>query len=104
MIKYAARVNGLTALAINHVDTIGKLPKSNGQETRNFPCSLKELAQCEPVYEEFDGWDEDISNVKSFDDLPDNAKNKTDWCGEGKRADYSRAFDDFAGTQNCSGS
>ncbi|ABN54288.1 MAG TPA: adenylosuccinate synthetase [Hungateiclostridium thermocellum] len=82
MIKYAARVNGLTALAINHVDTIGKLPKiklcvaykKNGQETRNFPCSLKELAQCEPVYEEFDGWDEDISNVKSFDDLPDNAK------------------------------
>jgi len=44
MIKYAARVNGLTALAINHVDTIGKLPKiklcvaykKNGQETRNF--------------------------------------------------------------------
>jgi len=29
MIKYAARVNGLTALAINHVDTIGKLPKSS---------------------------------------------------------------------------
>ncbi len=82
MIKYAARVNGLTALAINHVDTIGKLPKiklcvaykKNGQQTRNFPSSLKELAQCEPVYEEFDGWDEDISNVKSFDNLPDNAK------------------------------
>ncbi|HHV28746.1 adenylosuccinate synthase [Acetivibrio mesophilus] len=82
MIKYAARVNGLTALAINHVDTIGKLPKimlcvaykKNGQETRNFPSSLKELAQCEPVYEEFDGWEEDISKVKSFNDLPDNAK------------------------------
>lgn len=82
MIKYAARVNGLTGLAINHVDTIGKLPKimlcvayrKNGHETSNFPCSLKELAQCEPVYEEFDSWDEDISNVKSFNDLPDNAK------------------------------
>ncbi|HOM03683.1 MAG TPA: adenylosuccinate synthase [Acetivibrio sp.] len=82
MIKYAARVNGLTALAINHVDTIGKLPKiklcvaykKNGRETLNFPSSLKELAQCEPVYEEFDSWNEDISNIKSFDDLPDNAK------------------------------
>lgn len=82
MIRYAARVNGLTALAINHVDTIGKIPKiklcvayeKDGQETRNFPCSLKELAKCEPVYEEFDGWDVDISNVKTFNDLPDNAK------------------------------
>lgn len=82
MIRYASRVNGLTGLAINHVDTIGKLPKiklcvsymKDGQEIRYFPCSLKELAKCEPVYEEFDGWQEDISEVKSFDKLPDKAK------------------------------
>jgi len=82
MLKYAAKVNGLTALAINHVDTIGKLPKiklckayiKDGVEIRNFPASLKELAKCEPVYEEFDNWDEDISNVRKFEDLPSNAK------------------------------
>jgi len=82
MIKYAARVNGLTALAINHVDTIGKLDKiklcvayrKNGEIITNFPASLKELAQCEPVYEEFDGWKEDISSVRDFDSLPENAK------------------------------
>ncbi|MFZ5985922.1 MAG: adenylosuccinate synthase [Bacillota bacterium] len=82
MIRYAARVNGLTGLAINHVDTIGKLLKiklcvaykKNGQETYSFPCSLKELEECVPVYEEFDGWDIDISNVRTFDDLPENAK------------------------------
>jgi len=82
MLKYAARVNGLTALAINHVDTIGKLEKiklctayiKDGQKVDYFPASLKDLSKCEPVYEEFDGWNEDISKVKSFDELPDNAK------------------------------
>jgi adenylosuccinate synthase len=82
MIRYAARVNGLTALAINHVDTIGKLDKiklcvsyiKDGNKVSYFPCSLKELAKCEPVYEEFDGWDMDISNVKSYNELPQNAK------------------------------
>lgn len=82
MIKYAARVNGLTGLAINHVDTIGKLGKiklcvaykKDGEITTRFPASLKELAKCEPVYEEFDGWTEDISGVRSFNELPANAK------------------------------
>ncbi len=82
MIRYAARVNGLTGLAINHVDTIGKIPKiklcvaykKDGKEIKSFPASLKELAKCEPVYEEFDGWNEDISGVRNYNDLPGNAK------------------------------
>ena len=83
MIRYAARVNGLTGLAINHVDTIGKLEniklcvayKKDGNIINNFPSSLKELEKCTPVYEEFEGWaDTDISNVKTFEDLPANAK------------------------------
>jgi adenylosuccinate synthase len=82
MIKYASRVNGLTALAINHVDTIGKLEKiklcraykKDGVEINYFPASLKELAKCEPVYDEFDGWDEDISGIRRYEDLPANAR------------------------------
>jgi len=82
MIKYAARINGLTALAINHVDTIGKLGKiklctaykKDGQIVSYFPASLKELAKCEPVYEEFDGWNEDISHIKEYEKLPVNAR------------------------------
>ena len=82
MIKYAAKINGLTALAINHVDTIGKLKeiklcvgyKKDGQVIRTFPASLNELAKCEPIYEVFEPWNEDISNVKSFADLPQNAQ------------------------------
>ncbi len=82
MIKYAARINGLTALAINHVDTIGKLNKiklcaaynKDGEIIDYFPSSLDELAKCTPVYEEFEGWTEDISGAKSYDELPRNAK------------------------------
>lgn len=82
MIKYAAKINGLTALAINHVDTIGKLKEiklctsynKEGQVIKTFPASLNELAKCKPIYEVFEPWNEDISNIKSFDKLPQNAK------------------------------
>lgn len=82
MMKYAAMVNGLTHLAINHVDTIGKMDKiqlcvgyeKDGQQVEYFPASLEELAKCKPIYEEFDGWEEDISQIRNFDDLPENAK------------------------------
>lgn len=77
MIRMAARVNGLTALAINHIDTIGKIDKiklcvayeKDGQQINNFPASLTELAKMNPVYEEFDGW-EIPKNAKNFSDLP----------------------------------
>lgn len=82
MIKYAARINGLTGLAINHVDTIGKLDKiklctaymKDGKKITYFPASLEELAKCEPVYEEFEPWNEDISGARSYNELPANAK------------------------------
>ncbi|HEY9062111.1 MAG TPA: adenylosuccinate synthase [Pseudobacteroides sp.] len=82
MIRYAARVNGLTALAINHIDTIGKIAKiklctsykKDGVLINHFPASLEELAKCEPIYEEFDGWNEDISDIREFNSLPANAK------------------------------
>jgi adenylosuccinate synthase len=81
MIKFAGRVNGLTCLAMNHVDTLGKLNKiklctgyeNNGKIITAYPASLKELEQLTPFYEEFDGW-EISPNTTTFDQLPDNAK------------------------------
>ena len=81
-LKYAAMVNGLTGLAINHVDTIGKLDKiklcvgykKDGEVTMNFSTDEDYLADCEPVYEEFEGNFGDISNCKTRDELPQNAK------------------------------
>lgn len=83
MLKYAARVNGLTGFCMNHLDTIGKLDsiklcvnyKLDGKIIDYYPANLKELERVEPVYEEFESWKGvDISKVRSFDDLPEAAK------------------------------
>lgn len=81
-LKYAAMLNGLTGLAINHVDTIGKMNKiklcvayKKGNEVNmKFSCDEEYLKDVEPVYEEFDGNFGDISNIKRREDLPENAK------------------------------
>ncbi len=83
MLKYAARINGLTGLCMNHLDTIGKMDsiklcvgyKLDGKVIEYYPSNLKELARCEPIYEEFQGWkDTDISKLRRFESLPAAAK------------------------------
>ncbi len=83
MIRYAARVNGITSLAINHLDTIGKLDhirlcvayEKDGVRTMSFPADLKELARCTPVYEEFESWvGTDITHCRSYEELPKKAR------------------------------
>lgn len=82
IVNYAVRVSGIRTFALTKLDTLTGLKKIkictgyryNGKIINNFPASLKNLAMCEPVYEELDGWNEDISNVKKFEDLPQNAK------------------------------
>lgn len=86
MIKTAARINGLTGLCINHVDTIGKLSSIklctgymlDGKKIDYVPASLKDVARCIPIYEEFETWDEDISDVKEYDKLPANCQKYLD--------------------------
>ncbi len=81
-LNYAVMVNGLTGIALNHLDTIGKLEKIKlcvaykykGKETTAFRTNLEFLNNCEAVYEEFDGNFGDISKCKTFDELPENAK------------------------------
>jgi len=83
MVKYAARLNGLTGLCLNHLDTVGKLDsikicvayKLDGKVIDYYPSNLKELARCEPVYEEFESWkDSDISRINRYEMLPFAAK------------------------------
>ncbi|MBD5142692.1 MAG: adenylosuccinate synthase [Oscillospiraceae bacterium] len=80
IVRHSVRVNGLDGLAINKLDTlsnIGNLKictayrKPDGTILHDFPSSLEELAECEPVYEEFSGFDEDITNCRSFEELPE---------------------------------
>lgn len=82
IVRYAAHVNGLTSLVLNKIDPLGGLDKlkicvayrKNGELTYDFPPTLEELALCEPVYEEMDGWSEDISDIREFDKLPINCQ------------------------------
>jgi adenylosuccinate synthase len=81
-LKYAKRVNGLTALSVNHLDTIGKFDKIkvcvaydvNGVEVEDFTTNLDVLNNAKPVYKELDGGWEGIAGCKTFDELPENAK------------------------------
>ncbi len=81
-LKYAIRLNGITGLAINHVDTIGKLPKfklcvaynHNGERTTDFSTNLDFLNNCTPIYEEFEGNFGDISKCKTRSELPEKAQ------------------------------
>ena len=81
-LNYAVMLNGLTALAVNHLDTVGKMEniklctayKYNGMIISNFSSDLEFLENCEPVYEEFEGNFGDISYCKNFEELPLNAR------------------------------
>lgn len=76
--RYAVRVNGLTELVINKIDPLRGLPKLkvcvaydfNGTRITEFPANFADLEHCKPIYEEFDGFDEDITGCRSFDELP----------------------------------
>ena len=82
IVKSAVRVSGLTSLAVTKIDTLAGLDKLkvcvgykfNGEIIDYFPASLEDLAKCEPVYEEFDGWDDSVADARSYDEIPENAK------------------------------
>ncbi len=82
IVKYSVRTSGLTSIVVNKIDTLGDINKlkicvayKKGDEIiSEFPPSLEELAVCEPIYEEMEGWEGNIGNIKNYEDLPENAK------------------------------
>jgi adenylosuccinate synthase len=82
IVKTSVRVCGLTSIGVTKIDTLAGLDKLKvcvGYKFEDkvidyFPASLEDLANCEPVYEEFDGWDESIAEARSYEELPENAK------------------------------
>ena len=75
-------LSGLTDLSLNSIDVLTGIPtlkicvayKYNGEVIDEVPANLNILAKCEPVYEELPGWTEDITGVRSLDELPENAR------------------------------
>lgn len=80
-LNYALRTNGVTAIALTKLDVLSGFEKVrictgygyNGSVTEEFPASLSVLENCEPLYEEMEGWDEDLAGIKSAEQLPPNA-------------------------------
>ena len=80
-LNYAVKVNGITGLAINHLDTIGKLPSFklcvaydyNGERITNYSTNAKFQETCKPIYEEFEG-NFDIAGATCYEQLPEKAK------------------------------
>ncbi len=87
MIRQSVRLSGITGLSLTKLDVLTGLDKIKictgyryGGETitESVPSDLKVLAKCEPVYEELDGWSEDISAARELSALPANTRKYLD--------------------------
>jgi adenylosuccinate synthase len=102
MLRHAARANGFTGLAVNHIDTLAGMEEiqvghsytldtaegtsassrsagrsDDGEETLTMPATTEKWARCEANYRTFDGWpDADWAAVaaEGYDALPENAR------------------------------
>lgn len=91
----AARLNGLTGLALTKLDVLSGHPvlkmateyELAGKRLTSMPCNIRQAAAVVPVYEEHDGWREDITGVRDFANLPVAAR------------DYIRRIEDFTGVE-----
>lgn len=81
LLRYSARVNGFTELVLTKLDVLSgmdsvKLCVAYRLEDHilyELPLGPGSLSAFEPIYEEFQGWDEDIREIRTWDDLPDGA-------------------------------
>jgi adenylosuccinate synthase len=82
-LKYAVMVNGLDVLAITKLDVLSGMDEIkvcvsyeiDGRRVSEFPGSAYVLENVKPVYETLASWKEDISKCRSFEDLPEAARN-----------------------------
>lgn len=83
VLKHAVKVSGVTSWSLMLFDVLTGVEelkicvgyKLNGEVIDYMPGTLSTFEKCEPVYITLPGFKEDITNVKSFDELPENAKN-----------------------------
>jgi len=86
VVREAARLSGITALAVTKLDVLSGLPQirlcvgytAGGAPLADLPATPRGWQQVEPVYEEMDGWGGDISKARRLDDLPLQARRYLD--------------------------
>jgi adenylosuccinate synthase len=83
VLRHAARIGGFTHLSLNSLDVLSGLKtvklavayELDGQRISHYPANLKDVQRVTPIYEELPGWSEDITGIKSREELPANAEN-----------------------------
>jgi adenylosuccinate synthase len=86
VIRHTKRTSGLSALAITLLDVLSGLStikvvvsyRFKGEVIDFIPAHAEDYLQVEPVYRELPGWDEDLSDIHAYDELPDAAKTYLD--------------------------
>jgi adenylosuccinate synthase len=82
MLRYAAQVNGFSDMVLTKLDILSGFEELkiataydlDGQRTETLPLTTVEQARAVPVYDTVPGWNDDISGVRRWDDLPDAAR------------------------------
>lgn len=82
LMNYTANINGLTHMAVTKLDVLDSLPtikictayEIDGVVTKNFPPTLAELSKAKPIFEEVPGWESSTIGIKTYAELPENAK------------------------------
>jgi adenylosuccinate synthase len=82
-LRYAVMINGLDSFAVTKLDVLSGLESISvceayeyqGQRLDYFPSSIEMLKMCTPVCRQLPGWQEDITGILAFEDLPENARN-----------------------------
>jgi adenylosuccinate synthase len=88
-LKYAVRINGITNLALMKLDVLSGHEsidvcvayRLDGQELKDLPTAPTELARVQPIYRSMPGWAEDITQVRSIQDLPQAARDYIQMIG-----------------------
>lgn len=82
LLRYAARINGLTELALTKLDILTGLDplkicsayRAGDEIYQQLPYGPSDLSPFEPIYEELPGWQSDVSQVRRWEDLPEEAR------------------------------
>lgn len=80
--RFVSRLNGLDSIAIMKLDVLDSFPTikictgyvMGGKTVTSMPANLNEVNMCEPVYEEWPGWQTSTANATTWDELPENAR------------------------------
>lgn len=83
VLRYSAMINGLTGFSLMLLDVLSGIKtlkvctayELDGKVIKTIPSRISDFERVTPIYEELPGWDEDISEIKEYDKLPENAKN-----------------------------